>query len=108
MNGPSFFSFHLSFSIYFPKVAIFYYYTSIHGLQEVENHCALLREKFHISAFPMCYSLYNWIGEHEITKLKKKYLLRIPRKRTQKKAQKDMNEMEWRERDGWIFSNAHA
>ena len=26
----------------------------------------------------MCYSLYNWIGEHEITKLKKYiYLLRI-------------------------------
>ena len=30
-----------------------------------------LAEKFHISAFPMYYSLYNWIGVHEITKLKK-------------------------------------
>ena len=28
--------------------------------------------KFYISAFPMYYPLYNNIGEHEITKLKKK------------------------------------
>ena len=54
-----------------PQINHFYYFVSIHGLQDVENHCALLREKFHISASPMCYSLYNWIGEHEITKLKK-------------------------------------
>ena len=48
----------------------------------------------------MYYSLYNWIGEHEITKLKNIYLLRI-----QKLAQKDMNEMEWLFD---ILSNAHA
>ena len=55
-------------------------------------------EKFHISAFPVYYSLYTWIGEHEITK--QKNLLRI-----QKQAQKDMNEMEWLFD---IFINAHA
>ena len=33
------------------------------------SSCRLV--KFHISAFAMYYSLYNWIGEHEITKLKK-------------------------------------
>ena len=57
-----------------------------------------LVEKFYISVFPMYYSLYNWIGEHENTK-QKKYLLRI-----QKQAQKDMNEMEWHKMDYLIFS----
>ena len=38
--------------------------------------------------------IYNWIGEHNITKLKTKYLLRIQKKRTQKQAQKYVNEME--------------
>ena len=41
----------------------------------------------------MYYSLYSWIGEHEITKLKKLFASN-PEKRTQKQAQKDMNEME--------------
>ena len=41
----------------------------------------------------MYYSLYNWIGEHEITKLNKKVGFES-RKRTQKQVQKDMNEME--------------
>ena len=81
MHRPSFFSFHfLSFLTSFPKLTIFYYFTSLHGLQEVNHHCAYLKEisscslveKFHISAFPMYYSLCNWIGEHEITKLIKK------------------------------------
>ena len=49
-----------------------------------------LVEKFHISAFPMYYSLYNWIGEHEITKLKKKYLRRI-----QKKEHKNQYKKTW-------------
>ena len=40
----------------------------------------------------MYYSLYNWIGGHEIAKLKKIFASN-PEKRTQKKAQKDMNEM---------------
>ena len=34
------------------------------------------------------YSLYNWIGEHEITKLKTKYLLRIQKKGRNKKHKK--------------------
>ena len=41
----------------------------------------------------MYYSRYNWIGELEITKLKKKNTS-SPEKRTQKQAQNDMNEME--------------
>ena len=41
MHGPSFFLFHfLSFSISFPKLTIF---TILHGVQDVENHCAHLR-----------------------------------------------------------------
>ena len=59
-----------------------------------------LVEKFHISAFPIYYSLYNWIGEHEISKLKEIYFLGI-----QKQGQQDMNEMELLFD---IFSNAHA
>ena len=42
----------------------------------------------------MYYSLCNWIGEYEITKLKKYILTSNPGKRRQKQAQKDMNEME--------------
>ena len=45
MHGPSFFSFHfLSFSISLPKLTIFTILTSLHGLQDVENHCAHLRD----------------------------------------------------------------
>ena len=51
----------------------------------------------------MYYSLYNWIGEHEITKLKKIFASN-PEKRTQKQAQKDMNEMEWHKMEYLIFS----
>ena len=43
----------------------------------------------------MYYSLFNWIGEHEITKIKKKKEICLESKKwTQKQAQKDMNEME--------------
>ena len=45
----------------------------------------------------MSYSLYNWIGKHEITKLKKKKEKKLatnPEKKDTKKGQKDMNEME--------------
>ena len=79
MHGPSFFSFHfLSFSIPFTKLTIF-------AILRLYTACKMWRitaltweisswrlvEKFHISAFPMYYSPYNWIGEHEITRLKK-------------------------------------
>ena len=59
------------------------HFTSLHGLQDVENDSVRSLEryrvadwskKFHFSAFPMYYSLYNWIGEHEITKLKEDYI----------------------------------
>ena len=50
------------------------------------------------------YSLYNWIGEHEIAKLKKYILASNPEKRTQKQGQKDMNEMELHKMDYLIFS----
>ena len=38
----------------------------------------------------MYYFLYNWIGEHEIAKLKKMIFASNPEKR---QAQKDMNQM---------------
>ena len=62
----------------------------------MENHFAHLRDIDLMtgteknSAFPM----YFWIGEHEITKLKKDIFASNPEKRTQKQAQKDMNQME--------------
>ena len=46
MDGPSFFSFHfLSFSVSFPKLMNhFYYFTSLRGLEDVENQCAHMRD----------------------------------------------------------------
>ena len=80
MHGPSFFSFHfLSFSISFPKLTIFtilrlYMACKMWKITELTWEISSWRlvEKFHIPAFPMYYSLYNWIGGHEMTK---KYLL---------------------------------
>ena len=51
----------------------------------------------------MYYSLYNWIGEHEITKIKEICLLRI-----HKKGRKKMNEMESQNGLFDTFRNAHA
>ena len=79
---------------FFPQINHFYCITSLDDLQDVENHCTHLRKKFHISAFPMRYSLYNWIGEQEISKLKKQIFASNQERRTQKQAQKDMNETE--------------
>ena len=62
-----------------------------------------LVEQFHNSAFTMYHSLYNWIGKHEITKLKKLHIRFESRKKTQKQAQKDTNEMEWHKMDYLIF-----
>ena len=62
-----------------------------------------LVEKFHISAFPMYYSLYNWIREHGITKPKKKNTCFESRKKDTQ-AQKDINGMEWHKMDYLIFS----
>ena len=72
---------------FFPQINHFYYLTSLHGLQDVENHCAHLRDielktgrKIPYLRFPHVF--LSMIG-----------LLRIasnPEKRTQKQAQKDM------------------
>ena len=46
----------------------------------------------------MYYSLYNWIGEHQITQLKNKYLLRIPKKGHKNKHKKTLmtwNDTKW-------------
>ena len=82
MHGPRFFSFHfLSFSISFPKLTIFislrlYMACKMRKITVLTWEISSWRlvEKFHIWAFPMYYSLYNWIGEHEITELKKIYI----------------------------------
>ena len=101
---------------FFPQINQFYYFTSLHVLQDVENHCAHLRDidlktgrKIHISVFPMYYSLFNWIGEHKITKLKMIYLLRIQKKKGHKNKQKKTC-IKWNGTNGLfdIFSNVHA
>ena len=78
-----------------PQINHFYYFTSLRGLQDVENHYAHLRDielrtgrNIPDLRFPVYYSLYNWTGEHEITKLIKKNLLRIQRKRHKNKHKK--------------------
>ena len=110
MHGASFFSFHF-LSISFPKINHFCYFTSLHGLQDVKNHCAHLRDITvktgrTIPYLPMYYSLCNEIGEHEITKLKKrkKIFASNLEKRDIKQAQKDMNEIEWHKMDYLIFT----
>ena len=86
---------------FFPQINHFYYLTSL----QVKNHCAHLRDIqlktgrkiFHISAFPMYYSLNSWIGECEMTKLIKTIIYTFAsnqEKKDTKQAQKDMNEME--------------
>ena len=89
VHAPSELLFVLLLAIFnfFPQMNHFYYFTSLHGLQDVKNHCTHLRDielksgrKIPYLPFPMYYSLYNWIGEHEITKPKKIYLLRIQKK----------------------------
>ena len=95
----------------FPQLNQFYYFTSLHVLQDVENHCAHLRDielktgrKIPYLHYPhvllsmqLDWRAWNW-------KTKKIYLLRIQKKRTQKQAQKDMNQKEWHKMDYLIFS----
>ena len=107
MHGPSFFSLHfLSFSISFPTLTIFtifrlYMSCKMWKITTLTRKISSYRlvEQFHIFAFAMYCSLYNWIGEHEITKLKQKYLLRI-----QKKGYKDKHKKTWMKMDYLIFS----
>ena len=115
MHGPSFFSFHLlSFSISFPKLTIFtilrlYMPCKMWKITALtwEISSWILVEKFHIPAFPTYYFPCNWIGEHEITKLKK-YLLWIQKKGHKNKHKRD----EWNgmTQNGLFdtFNNAHA
>ena len=118
MHGPSLFSFHfLSFSMSFPKLTIFtllrlYMACKMWKITALtlEISSGRLVEKFHISAFPMYYSLYNWIGEHEITKLKKKTNIcfefrKMDTKRSTKRhAWMKWNEVKWYKMDYLIFS----
>ena len=113
MHSTSLFSFHfLSFSISFPKLTIFtilrlYVACKMWKITALTWEISSWRlvETFHISAFPMYYSPYHWIGELEITKLKNIYLLRIEKKEHKNKhRQKDINEMEWHKMDYLIFS----
>ena len=103
----------LAFFNLFPQI---YYFTSPQGFRD---HCAHLRDielktgrKIPYLSFPMYYSLYNWIGEHEITKLKNIYiyLLRIQKKDT--KASTKRHEGNAMTQNGLpvvnIFSNVHA
>ena len=75
---------------FFPQIQPFLlFFTSLHGLQDVENHCTHLRDIEWETGRKISYlrrlliydSLYNWIGEHEITKLKKLFASN-PQKRT--------------------------
>ena len=89
---------------FFPQINQFYYFTSLHVLQDVENHCAHLKDielktgrKIPYLRFPHVLLSMYWIGEHEITKLKKYICFSASnpeKKRTQKQVQKDMNQME--------------
>ena len=109
MNVSSFFFFHfLSFSISFPKLTIFtilhlYMACKMWKITALTWEISSWRteEKFHISAFPVHY----WIGEHEITKLKKKRnLLRTQKK----KGHKNKHKKTWMKRNDtkwtiWYF-----
>ena len=109
MHGTSFFSFH--FFNFFLQINHIYYFTSLYGLQDVENHCTWeisswrLVEKFHISAFPMTCIILYIIGL-ESMKLQnyQKIISSNPEKKVQKQSQKDMNEMEGHKMDFFIFS----
>ena len=77
---------------FFPQIQPFLlFFTSLHGLQDVENHCTHLRDierktgrKIqYLRQFLIYDSLYNWIGEHEITKLKKIICFESRKKDTQ-------------------------
>ena len=83
MHSPSFFSFHFfSFSISFPKLTIFtilrlymaWKMWKITALTWEISSWRLHGRKIPYLRFPheLYYFLYNWIGDHEITKLQKK------------------------------------
>ena len=92
---------------FFPQINHFYFFTSRHGLQDVENHCAHLRDielktgrKIPYLRFPhVLFSIWLDLRVWNY-KTKKNIFASNPEKRTQK----DMNEMEWHKMDYLIFS----
>ena len=97
---------------FFPQINHFYYFTFLHGLQDVENDCAQLRDnesktdrKIPYFRFPHVLFL---IGEHEITK-QKKYLLGGIQKKDTKTSTK-RHELNGMTQNGLfdIFTNAHG
>mgnify|MGYP006964564274 CR=1 FL=1 len=66
-----------------------------------------LVEKFHISSFPMYYSVFNLIREHEITKLRKKKKKKFVSDLEKKDTKTSKKRHEWNgmtQRDYLIFS----
>ena len=104
------------FSISFPKLTIFtilrlYMACKMWKITALtwEMSSWRLVEKF--SAFPMYYSLYNWIGEHEIKKLKNNYLyICFESRKKDTKTSTKRHEWNGMTQNGSfdIFSNAHA
>ena len=103
---------------FFPVINQFYCFTSLHVLQDVENHCAHLKDielktgrKIPYLRFSHVLLSMYWIGEHEITKLKKYICFSAsnPEKKDTKTSTK-RHESNGRTQHGLfdIFSNAHA
>ena len=96
---------------FFFQINHFCYFTFLHGLQDVENHCAHLRdiELWRLvkkSPLSPCIILYIiGLKSMELQNQKNIYLLRIQRKGHKNKSQKDMNEMERHKMDYriWYF-----
>ena len=91
------------FNNFFPQINYFYYFTSPHGLQDVENHCANLRDIELKTAIPYlrnlsplspCITLYIIVLESMKLQNQKQDIYFESRKKTQKQAQIDVNEME--------------
>ena len=76
---------------FLPQFSHSYYFTSPHGLRDVENHCTHLQtgRKIPDLRFPHIIGL-----ESMKLQTKKKLFASNPEKRTQKQVQKDMNKME--------------
>ena len=81
---------------FIPQINHFYYFTSLHSLQDVENHCAHLRDiKLKTGRKILYLRIPHILGLESMKKQNyKKYVCFESRKRTLKQAQKDMNEME--------------
>ena len=118
LSHVSFFSFHfLSFSISVPQIDYFYYLTPLHGLQDVENHCPLLRDielktgtKIAYLRFPqVCMFLYVIrLKSMKLQNKKKKYLVRIQEKDTKTSTKRQEGNGMTQNALFDVFHNAHA